>query len=253
MSNELIPPQKLIQLIGSTTAEHFVQLGKHFLDLFVKYADLKPTDRVLDVGCGCGRMAVPLTSFLDPEKGGSYEGFDIVPELIEWCKTTITPRHPKFQFQTMDLYSSAYNREAKKKASELKFPYPDNSFDLTFLTSVFTHMLPEDMVQYTREIVRTLKPGGRALITFFLLNEESMRLKDREQSKIKLPYPYKDGQVWVNSLASPEDIVAYPEKTVRRVFRENGLKLGEPILYGFWCGRQSDVTFQDVTVSVKEG
>jgi SAM-dependent methyltransferase len=253
MSTELIPPQKLMELIGSTSAEHFVQLGKHFFDLFVKFADLKPTDSVLDVGCGCGRMAVPLTSYLDPENGGSYEGFDIVPELIDWCKTTITPKHPKFHFQTMDLYSSAYNREAKKKASDLKFPYPDNSFDLTFLTSVFTHMLPNDMLQYTREIVRTLKPGGRAFITFFLLNGDSMRLKDTPESKIKLPFPYMEGKVWVNSLTSPEDIVAYPEKTVRRVFHENGLKLREPISYGFWCGRKSDVTFQDVTISTKEG
>jgi SAM-dependent methyltransferase len=250
MSEELVPPKHLYELIGSNSAEHFIKLGQHFFDLFVKYADLKPSDRVLDVGCGCGRMAVPLTKFLTT---GSYEGFDIVPELIDWCKNTITPKHPKFQFQMMDLYSSAYNREAKKKASELKFPYPDNSFDLTFLTSVFTHMLPEDMIQYTREIVRTLKPGGRAVITYFILNGESMRLKDRGESSIKLPYPYMDGQVWVHSLASPEDIVAYPEKTVRRVLKENGLKLREPILYGFWCGRKSDVTFQDVTVSIKEG
>jgi len=248
MSTDLIPPQKLIELIGSTSAEHFVHLGKHFFDIFQKHADLKPTDRVLDVGCGCGRMAVPLTAYLTT---GSYEGFDIVPELIDWCKQNITPRFPNFKFQMMDLYSSAYNRTAKKKASELKFPYPDASFDLTFLTSVFTHMLPDDMGGYTREIARTLKPGGRAVITFFILNADSMRLKDTPESKIKMKYPYLSGQVFVNSLASPEDIVGYPEETIKRVFRENGLTLQEPPLYGFWCGRKSDYSFQDITISVK--
>src|SRR5690606_34432863 len=98
MAEELVPPKHLYELIGSNSAEHFIKLGQHFFDLFVKYADLKPSDRVLDVGCGCGRMAVPLTKFLTE---GSYEGFDIVPELIDWCKDTITPKFPKFQFQMM--------------------------------------------------------------------------------------------------------------------------------------------------------
>ena len=41
--------------------------------------------------------------------------------------------------------------------------------DVAFLTSVFTHMLPEDVEHYLDELARVLKPGGRTLITWFLL------------------------------------------------------------------------------------
>ncbi len=55
---------------------------------------------------------------------------------------------------------------------------------LTFvlLTSVFTHMLPQDMDNYLSEVARVLKPDGRCLITYFLLNPESLALIDAEES-----------------------------------------------------------------------
>ena len=243
-----IPPQQLIELVGSRSPEHFAAVGEEFLAIFKKYAALKATDRVLDVGCGCGRMALSMTKYLT---AGSYEGFDIVSELIEWAQANVTTRWPNFHFQAIDLYSSAYNRATQSKASGLRFPYPDNSFDLTFLTSVFTHMLPDDMENYTREIARTLKPGGRALITFFLLDEYSMRHKDTPASGISIPYSYLDGQVHVHLLEDPENIVGYPESTVRRVFDRCGLELQEPIIYGYWCGRPNGLLGQDITLSVK--
>ena len=48
---------------------------------------------MLDVGCGTGRMAVPLTGYLSDEE---YEGFDLMPEVIEWCQENITPDIPTF-------------------------------------------------------------------------------------------------------------------------------------------------------------
>ena len=47
------------------------------------------------------------------------------------------------------------------------------------LKSVFTHMLPAAVTTYTSEISRVLKKGGRAVVTYFLLNAESRRFVDQ--------------------------------------------------------------------------
>ena len=82
---------------------------------------LKPDERVLDAGCGIGRIAVPLTEYLD--ESGGYEGFDIAPEGIAWCRENITPRYPNFRFQVADIYNKSYNPEGSQKADEYEFPY----------------------------------------------------------------------------------------------------------------------------------
>ena len=66
------PPQRFIDLVGEVILKQWVM---SFESLY-STAQLSPDHRVLDIGCGTGRMAIPLTSFLS--KKGSYEGFDIV-------------------------------------------------------------------------------------------------------------------------------------------------------------------------------
>ena len=156
-------------------------------------------------------MAIPLQTFLTT---GSYEGFDIIPDLVQWCRREITPHDPRFHFQLANIFNKTYNPRGRSRAREFRFPYSDGTFDFTFLTSVFTHMLPPDVEHYTAEIVRTLKPNGRVLMTFFLLNEESLRLKDTKASHISLKKSYLDGQVLVMKRWKPEAVVGYPEATV---------------------------------------
>lgn len=79
----------------------------------------------------------------------------------------ITPKYPNFNFQLADIYNKMYNPQGKYKASDYKFPYANETFDFVFLTSVFTHLLPQDMERYLSEIARVLKKNGRCFITFF--------------------------------------------------------------------------------------
>src|SRR5918995_1683501 len=90
---ELLPPPALMKIVGSPSVDSFVRAGESFFTIFRDHARLRATDRVLDVGCGCGRMARPLTRFLT---SGTYDGFDVLPELIDWCQANITPRHANF-------------------------------------------------------------------------------------------------------------------------------------------------------------
>jgi SAM-dependent methyltransferase len=245
VTTDLVPPLELIQQVGGKAEADYRAVGQEFFDIFVRYGGIRPTDRVLDVGCGCGRMAWALTRFLT---SGSFEGFDITPEAIEWCQRNITSQFPYFKFQLADLYNAAYNPHAEVQARDYRFPYPNSSFDFTFLTSVFTHMLPQDLEHYAREIARTLKPRGRAVITFFILNNESERLLKESHGRLSFQHSYAGGQVRVQDPSNPEAAIAYPEVTVRKLLGQSGMRLLEPIYFGSWSGRAATVTYQDVTI-----
>lgn len=240
--NELRPPDELVH-VGPGD---FILIGKLFFPLFVEQGGLLPTDRVLDVGCGIGRMAVPLTTYLT---NGSYEGFDIVSTGIEWCQQNITPRYPNFRFQLADIYNQFYHQQGTVKPENYRFPYPDNEFDFVFLTSVFTHMVPRDVENYLGQIARVLKPGKRCFITFYILNDESEALMQAGRSEILFAH---SGEGYRTVSADvPESVIAFPEAYVRDLFQRHGLEISTPIYFGKWCGREQGLTYQDVVVAVK--
>ena len=122
-------------------------------------------------GCGIGKKARVLSKFLNA--GGSYEGLEIVRSGIEWCQQAY--RHlANFHFQLADVYSKHYDPSGQFLAREYRLPFASGNFDFVFLSSVFTHMLPPDVENYFSEIARVLKPGGRSVITFFMLNPEAL-------------------------------------------------------------------------------
>ncbi len=57
-------------------------VGRRYLSAFVDLGGLQPDHAVLEPGCGTGRMAEPLTGYLG--EAGSYDGFDVVAEAVEW-------------------------------------------------------------------------------------------------------------------------------------------------------------------------
>lgn len=241
--DKLTPPRRMWFVGGGD----FKKTGEEFLQYFIELCGLKPNERVLDVGCGIGRMAVPLTGYLD--KRGSYEGFDIVADGINWCRKKIAPKYPNFHFQLADIYNKIYNPKGSNKALEYKFPYENESFDFIFLTSVFTHMLPQDMKNYFSEIARVLKRDGRCLITFFLLNAQSLKLIDAKLSTLDFKYDLEEYRT-VSKIA-PESTVAYDEKIIRSLYAKNRLNIVDPIRYGSWCGRRG-LSLQDIIIAVKK-
>jgi ubiquinone/menaquinone biosynthesis C-methylase UbiE len=243
--DELTPPKGKISLIGGGD---YKKTGDEFLQYFVELGDLKPNEEVLDVGCGIGRMAVPLTKYL--KERGRYEGFDIVHSGINWCKKKITPRYPNFHFQLASIYNKTYNPKGKYKAFEYKFPYANESFDFIFLTSVFTHMLPHDVENYFSEITRVLRREGKCLITFFLLNTESLKLIDTNLST--LDFKYDIGECYTIDKDEPESALAYHERSIRILYEKYGLSIVEPIHYGSWCGRKNFLSYQDIIIGSKK-
>jgi len=210
-------------------------------------AGLIPSMRVLDVGCGIGRFALPLVDYLDPSKGGSYDGFDIIREGIEWCRETISARYPHFRFVHVDVFNPHYNARGRLDARTFRFPYPDGSFDFVLLSSVFTHLLPEQVEHYLSEIARTSAPGARTYITWFLRTPES--LAGIAAGKAHLDIRHDRGNFAVMDPDLPEKAVAYDVDWVMEHYRRCGLRVAEPIGYGKWSGRQDRASFQDVVIA----
>jgi len=242
--DEMTPPKSMI-FIGDG---NFKEIGDEFLEYFINWCELKPDARVLDVGCGIGRMAIPLTRYLNEQ--GSYEGFDIVPEGVDWCTKKITPKHPRFRFQLADVFSHKYNPEGKFKASEYSFPFENEAFDFVFLASVFTHMMPQDVDNYMKEISRVLAQKGKCLITFFLLNEESLPLIAAKKSR--LDFKNDLGKFRTIDPNTPERAIAYDEAFIVGLYEKRGLHLHRPIKYGAWCGRTSYNSYQDIIIASKK-
>jgi SAM-dependent methyltransferase len=241
-SASITPPLRKSFIYG----DHYQVIGEEFLNHFVELGGLKPDDTVLDVGCGIGRMALPLTGYLSSK--GQYWGFDIVDDGIEWCNQNISPRCPNFHFAKADVRNPVYNPDGGRAAHRYRFPYETGHFDFVFATSVFTHMLPGGVANYLSEISRVLRPGGRCLCTFFILGQQAMERVDLSASRHQFRH---EGPGYVSvSKHEPEKAVAYDEPSLRATYDDCGLEIVEPVHYGAWSGRTGCRSGQDIIVAV---
>lgn len=239
----LLPPRSLMT-VGDG---HFREIGQEYLGYFTAIGGLQPHEQVLEIGCGVGRIAIPLTSYLD--ENGGYDGFDIAQAEVSWCQNNITPRFANFRFHHVDVRNDQTNPRGKLRASSYRFPMPDGRFDFIFLTSVFTHMLIDDIENYLKEVSRMLKPGGRLLATYFLLDEGTRERLKRDKSRFR----HACASSLVIDPKMPEASIAHEEKTIRDLHRRFDLRIHEPIRYGSWSGRDEFLSAQDILVAEKNG
>jgi SAM-dependent methyltransferase len=232
-----LPPMRL-RFVG---VGDFRAVGEELKDLLIRFG-LKPTDRVLDIGSGVGRVAIPLTHYLDA--GGRYDGFDIVRRGITWCRRHITRHHPNFRFHHVRVRSSEY-RERGTSASGFRFPFEDASFDFAFATSLFTHLVLAETRQYLRESVRVLAPGGRLVATFFLLNDHAREALPHLDAHYR--FPIEQPPLRLADASNPAAGVAIDEEVLIGLIREAGFTAHE-IHYGKWTARPDGVTFQDLVI-----
>lgn len=227
-----VPPRRQTFIGGGD----FVSVGDGFLRQ-LKAHGLTPDMKVLDVGCGQGRMARPLVDYLD---GGTYDGFDIVRSGIEWCQTHYSDA-PNFTFQHANVQNARYNKGGDALAKDYVFPYPDNHFDFIFLTSVFTHMFKDDVENYLSEIHRVLKPSGRSLITWFIMRGSGA-------TDLDFAHAY-DAVTWTTLKSNPEAALAFDKGFVLSLYEKSGFA-GPNIFEGHWA-TQGGPSYQDMIVGDK--
>lgn len=220
----------------------FEATGREFRGYFIDIGKLQPDEDVLDIGCGSGRMALPLTSYLSSD--GSYVGMDITKKSILWCQKHISSEFSNFQFYHSDLYNKRYNPTGRYQTKEYTFPLEDERFDFIFLTSVFTHLLPDSTENYLQEVARLLRPDGRALVTFFLLNESQQSLA--AQGRNDIDFKFGSGVYRMRDEAIPESAVAYQEEYLHEMLASARLSISGIIHYGRWSGRADSLSYQDI-------
>jgi SAM-dependent methyltransferase len=146
------PPADLQVRVVGTFAADFLDSGHEVLDamnrVLERYgAPLSSHRRVLDLGCGCGRVLRALSLRTDRETTELF-GADIDAEAVRWCQEN-------------------YSHQASFSVVGASPPtaFPSGFFDLIYAISVFTHLPEELQFSWLAEIRRILKPGGYALLT----------------------------------------------------------------------------------------
>lgn len=240
-------PPKRLNFVGSS---EFKKVGSEFLNHFEKVGGLKPSDTVLDIGSGIGRIAIPLTKHLNAD--ANYYGFDIDKRGVTWCQKNISNKFPNFHFNYVDIYNKYYNKKGSIKSEEFEFPYEDNTFDFIFATSVFTHMLPAEVIQYFKEIRRVLKKDGTLFITFFSLDEEALKNITEGRSHAHLVYPFDESKTCFYSHKNvPEAEIGYLEEWIVKHLKDLGCSENIKIFHGNWDGRKEALSYQDIFISQK--
>lgn len=243
----LTPPRRL-QYVGEGAG--FERIGSFWRERLVHDHGLTPDSDVLDIGCGIGRVAVALIPRLET---GSYEGFDVVPAAVDWCRREVTSRHPSFRFQLADVRNRQYNPKGGVPAEHYEFPYEDASFDLVLAASVFTHMRPDGTQRYLAEAARVLRPGGRFVCTFFLVDEVAERRRRSGELAFSLDSELTDPSgigFFASDARIPEFNVGLRERDAGEMFEKAGLVRTGPVDRGRWSGRplRRPTPYQDIVV-----
>ena len=112
-------------------------------------------------------------------------------------------------------------------------------------------MLPKGMENYLSEISRVLKPNGKWLISFFLVNEEA--LTNIQEGNSTSDFNYVKGECRIDTNSIPGSSVSYDESFIRRTLIKNMLSIPIPVLYSSWCGRKTFLSYQDNILACEMG
>ena len=231
------------QTLHNVGGGDYREVGRALLDNLVQHAGLTSEDEVLDIGCGTGRVAEPLSGLLAP-RATAYVGFDLSRSAIAACRRQV--RRPDFAFVHADIRNADYNPRGAVSETDYVFPCADGSIDLAFATSVFTHLRPDPIRRYLAQTARVLRPGGRFAFTVY--GVDAARRRALEAGAAAMPFVPWEADAWAVEPTLPERAVAYAAERIAAWVEEAGLTHTGPQLDGGWCGPATYAGWQDLWV-----
>jgi SAM-dependent methyltransferase len=144
-----VPPYDLMRTTGSRTLRQYYESGiTTYLPIATlamrEHINLEDNIVVLDFGCGVGRQ---LLQFTRNYPAPSYHACDVHPDYVSFVKQ----HYPGV--------------EVKQSSFTPPLDYPDDTFDVIYSVSVFSHLSPEDHRRWLEELARVLKLGGYCFLT----------------------------------------------------------------------------------------
>ncbi|MBS1893497.1 MAG: class I SAM-dependent methyltransferase [Actinobacteria bacterium] len=112
----------------------------------LEIAELKAEDRVLDLGCGTGTLAIAASQ---AQPGAEVTGLDGDPEVLARARRKASSAGAHVDFD---------------EGLSTELPYDDGRFDVVLSTLFFHHLEPAAKRVTAAEIARVLRPGGRLLV-----------------------------------------------------------------------------------------
>ena len=127
------------QLATNPRWQTFTAEERRKIGAFVRRWRIKPGDRVLEPGCGSGRLTVVLAALTGPK--GRVVAFDVSPEFTRFAARRRLPQHVTLRTARAETLALA-----------------PESFDHVVCFNVFPHLVPQ--ADIARRLVVALRPGG---------------------------------------------------------------------------------------------
>jgi ubiquinone/menaquinone biosynthesis C-methylase UbiE len=140
---KLLATKPLDEAMSEAVGGDYYAIGEIESNVLI-YAGLQNGMKLIDYGCGSGRLASVLAKRVEVD----YLGIDIVDDLLKYARS----KSPKaYQF---------LNHRG------LNVPVADSSVDMICAFSLFTHLLQAETYLYMQDMYRALIPGGRLVFSF---------------------------------------------------------------------------------------
>ncbi len=196
--NVILPPDYLIYESFQLNYKKYYEGGrdtaKWLINHLEKHINLK-NKNILDWGCGPGRIIRHLPNLVN--NGCKFYGTDYNQKSIKWCSENIE------------------NVKFNQNSLEAKLPYADNSIDLIYGISIFTHLSEQLHYDWYNELNRILKPNGIMFLTTqgnnFKIKFTDKELDDFNNGKLIVRGNVKEGHRTFSAF--------HPSKFMKQLFK----------------------------------
>jgi ubiquinone/menaquinone biosynthesis C-methylase UbiE len=184
------PIGALLAVDGSASEDVARLTGAYSARQVASALDLSRADRVLDLGCGVGRIG----SCIAPDVA-HWQGADISANMLDVARTRLS-----------HLGNVGFTELARSRLDGLD----DASFDKAYCVAVFIHMDKEDFFLYVEDVARVLKPGGVFYFdTWNLASPAGWRRFMLEVNQHRDADPGGRKDVARNQFSTPEEVRAF--------------------------------------------
>lgn len=228
-----ISPSEIHPLGGlNIYSKEFDTQGYILFNLCDKLLNFNDNDRILDFGCGTGRL---LKQF--KKTNLNYQGFEINSNYADiaeqfGCVKTIDINHPE------------YNKNGSIKLEDGFSEYNKGEFNKIVSLAVLNHQSYTEAAIIIKELLRVTSKNGIILITLFLINNFTTKILENDHCRFRFIKSSID--TFSTNLDRPYLNSAFYENMIRKHIIQNGGQIIEPIYYGQWRGLYSGLTGHDV-------